>query len=184
MKKQWFVLHSLTGQEMKARDTIIKTAALEELDEYIDDVIVPVEKVYEKKKGRTSTITRKFFPGYILINVALYNDEGELNEAVWHFLRGINGVIGFLGGADKPAPLRQSEVDDILNQTEEEDVAKPKIKFEVGETVKINDGAFMNFNGVVEEIDPERGKLKVTVAIFGRNAPVELEYWQVERPED
>ncbi|MDA3800322.1 MAG: transcription termination/antitermination protein NusG [Kiritimatiellae bacterium] len=182
MKKQWFVLHSLTGQEMKARDTIIKTAAIEELDEFIEEVIVPVEKVYEKKKGKTSTITRKFFPGYILINVALYNEEGEMNENVWHFLRGIQGVIGFLGG-EKPAPLRQSEVDDILNQSEEEEVAKPKIEFEIGETVKINDGAFMNFNGVVEGIDPERGKLKVTVAIFGRNAPVELEYWQAERVE-
>jgi len=180
MKKQWFVLHSLTGQEMKARDTIIKTAAIEELDEFIEEVIVPVEKVFEKKQGKTSTITRKFFPGYILINVALYNEEGEMNERVWHFLRGVQGVIGFLGG-EKPAPLRQTEVDDILNQSEAEETAKPKIEFEIGETVKINDGAFMNFTGVVGEIDPERGKLKVTVAIFGRNAPVELEYWQVSR---
>jgi len=144
-------------------------------------VIVPTEKVSEVKRGVRSTQTRKFFPGYVLVNIALYDENKQLREKVWFFIRETPGIIGFVGG-DRPVPLRPREVDMILQQVEEKkEKVKPKVVFEPGETVKIIDGPFMNFSGVVEEVDPDRGKLKVSVAIFGRSAPVELEYWQVER---
>ena len=113
--------------------------------------------------------------------MALYDDNGQISEKVWYFIRETTGIIGFIGG-ERPVPLRDSEVDVLLHQVEEKkEKVKPKVIFEPGETVKITDGPFMNFNGVIEEVDPERGRLKVSVAIFGRSAPVELEYWQVER---
>lgn len=183
MQKQWFVLHTLTGQEAKARESIQRRVKIEGMDEYIGEIIIPTEQVSEVKKGVKSTTTRKFFPGYVLANLALYNENKELNEKTWYFVQDTMGVIGFIGG-DKPVPLPAEEVDVVLNQVEEKkQKVKPKVIFEPGETVKINDGPFLNFNGVVEEVDPNRGKLKVSVAIFGRSAPVELEYWQVERIE-
>jgi len=181
MQKQWFVLHTLTGQENKVRESIKRRLKQEEMEEYIEDVIIPTEKVSEVKKGVRSTITRKFFPGYVLANMALYDESHQIREKLWSFVRETSGIIGFIGG-EKPVPLRTEEVDIILHQVEEKkEKVKPKVVFEPGETVKINDGPFLNFSGVVEEVDPHRGKLKVSVAIFGRTAPVELEYWQVER---
>jgi len=183
MEKQWFVLHTLTGQEYKVRDSILNRSKAAEMDEFLGDVVIPTEKVSEVKKGVRSTTTRKFFPGYVLINMALYDEEKHVREKAWYFIRDTQGIIGFVGG-DQPVPLKQEEVDVILHQAEDKkEKIKPKVAFEPGETVKINDGPFLNFNGVVEEVDPERGKLKVSVAIFGRSAPVELEYWQVEREE-
>lgn len=181
MEKQWFVLHTLTGQEQKVKDSISRRREMEEMTEYLDEVIIPTEKVSEVKKGVKTTTTRKFFPGYVLIHVALYDEERQVRDKSWYFIHDTPGVIGFIGG-EKPAPLREDEVDMVLNQVEEKkEKVKPKVAFEPGETVKITDGPFLNFNGVVEEVDPNRGKLKVSVAIFGRSAPVELEYWQVER---
>lgn len=181
MNKEWFVLHTLTGQEYKVQESIRRRMTQDEMDEYIEDVVIPTEQVSEVKKGVRSTTTRKFFPGYVLINVALYDDENNLREKAWYFIRETQGIIGFVGG-DHPVPLRPEEVEHIFHQVEEKkETVKPKVEFEIGETVKINDGPFLNFSGVVEEIDPDRGKLKVSVAIFGRSAPVELEYWQVER---
>jgi transcription termination/antitermination protein NusG len=181
MQKEWFVIHTLTGQEMKVRENIMKRLKQEEMQDYIDDVIIPTEKVSEVKKGVRSTTTRKFFPGYVLVHLALYGDDKKLEEKSWHFIRETPGIIGFIGG-EKPVSLRPEEVEMILHQAEEKkEKVKPKVVFEPGETVKITDGPFLNFSGVVEEVDPERGKLKVSVAIFGRSAPVELEYWQVER---
>lgn len=181
MKKEWFVLHTLTGQEYKVRDGIQRRLKQEEMEEYIGEVIVPTEKVSEVKKGVRTTTTRKFFPGYVLVDMSLYDDEKNLFEKAWYFIRDTPGIIGFVGG-DAPVPLKQDEVDSILRQVEDKkEKVKPKITFEPGETVKIVDGPFLNFSGVVEEVDPSRGKLKVSVAIFGRTAPVELEYWQVER---
>ncbi|MDA0322010.1 MAG: transcription termination/antitermination protein NusG [Verrucomicrobia bacterium] len=180
-QKDWFVVHTLTGQEGKARESILKRLKAEELEELIEDVVIPTEKVSEVKRGVRTTTTRKFFPGYVLIKMDLYNDQRELSEKIWHYVRDTPGVIGFIGG-EKPVPLRAEEVDGLMNQMhEKQEKVKPKVQFEPGETVKINDGPFLNFNGSVEEVDPERGKLKVSVAIFGRSAPVELEYWQVER---
>lgn len=181
MRKQWFVLHTLTGQESKVKESILRRIKAEEMESYVEEVLIPTEKVSEVKKGVRSTTTRKFFPGYVLINLALYDDSHQLMEKSWYFIRETPGMIGFVGG-DKPAPLRQEEVNILLSQVEDKkEKVKPKVSFEVSETVKIIDGPFMNFSGVVEEVDPERGKLKVSVAIFGRVAPVELEYWQVER---
>ena len=181
MDKQWFVLHTLTGQEYKVKDSIEKRLDPEEMREFVDEVIVPTEKISEVKRGVKTTTTRKFFPGYVLLNIALYNEEKQLREKAWYFVQDIPGVIGFVGG-DKPVPLQPEEVEVIHNQVaEKKEKVKPKVVFEPGETVKISDGPFLNFNGIIEEVDPNRGKLKVSVAIFGRSAPVELEYWQVER---
>ena len=181
MNKQWFVLHTLTGQEAKAKESIERRLKQEEMEAYIDEVLIPTEKVSEVKKGVRTTTTRKFFPGYVLAHVALYDEQRKLNEKAWYFIRDTSGVIGFIGG-EKPVPLRDAEVEVLLHQVEEKkEKVKPKVEFEPGETVKITDGPFMNFSGAVEEVDPERGRLKVSVAIFGRTAPVELEYWQVER---
>ena len=181
MGKRWYVLHTLTGQEMKVRESIRRRLKQEGVEEYVGDVLIPTEKVSEVKRGVRSTTTRKFFPGYVLVNLVLYDENNELCEKTWHFIRETPGMIGFVGG-ERPAPLRPEEVDVLLSQVEEKkEKVKPKMIFDVGETVKIVDGPFMNFSGVVEEMEPDKGKLKVSVAIFGRVAPVELEYWQVER---
>lgn len=181
MDKQWFVIHALTGQELKVLESIKKRLNIEEMEDLVDEVIIPTEKVSEVKRGVRTTTTRKFFPGYVLVHVALYGPDKSIMERTWHFIKDTPGVIGFVGG-ERPAPLMPEEVDSILHQVEEkQEKVAPKVAFEPGETIKINDGPFLNFNGVVEEVDPDRGKLKVSVAIFGRSAPVELEYWQVER---
>lgn len=181
MQKEWFVLHTLTGQEMKVKESIQRRLKQEEMEPYIDEVIIPTEKVSEVKRGVKSTSMRKFFPGYVLVHMALYDDNRQVMEKSWHFIREISGIIGFIGG-EKPVPLQSKEVEVIMHQVDEKkEKVKPKVVFEPGEAVKITDGPFLNFSGVVEEVDPNRGKLKVSVAIFGRSAPVELEYWQAER---
>ena len=181
MTKQWFVLHTLTGQEQKVKRSIEARVRIEEMGEFIGEVVIPTEKVSEVKNGVKTTVTRKFFPGYVLINLVLYDDSHTVVEPTWRFLKETAGVIGFIGG-ERPMPLSAAEVDAIVNQAaEKKEKVKPKVQFEPGETVKITDGPFMSFNGTVDEVDPDRGKLKVSVAIFGRSAPVELEYWQVER---
>ena len=181
MTKQWFVLHTLTGQEQKVKRSIEARVRIEEMGEYIGEVVIPTEKVSEVKNGVKTTVTRKFFPGYVLINLVLYDEARAVLEPTWRFLKETSGVIGFIGG-ERPMPLSTAEVDAIVNQVaEKKEKVKPKVQFEPGETVKITDGPFMSFNGTVDEVDPDRGKLKVSVAIFGRSAPVELEYWQVER---
>ena len=181
MQKQWFVIHTLSGQEAKVKESIARRMKMEEMEELIGEVLIPTEQVSEVKHGKRTTTTRKFYPGYVLVNMALYDESKSLVDRTWYFTQDIPGIIGFVGG-EHPVPLREEEVNSILNQIEEKkEKVKPKVEFEPGETVKINDGPFLNFNGVIEEIDPERGKLKVSVSIFGRSAPVELEYWQVER---
>lgn len=178
---QWFVLHTMSGKELAVRDSILHRVKQEELTEYISDVSVPQEKVTEVKRGKKCTTARKFFPGYVLVKMRLYDEKGKLNERLWYFLRETPGVLGFLGG-DKPGALTEKEAANLQGEiTAKRDKPRPKVVFEPGETVKITDGAFMNFNGLIEEVDPERGKLKVSVSIFGRTAPVELEYWQVEK---
>ena len=181
MPKEWFVLQTLSGQENKARESMIRRIDLEEMGDLVEEVLIPTEKVSEVKQGKKTTTTRKFFPGYLLVKIELYDDERVMNEKSWYFAQQTPGIIGFVGG-ERPVPLKAHEVETILNQIEEKkEKIKPKINFEPGETVKISDGPFVSFSGVIEEIDPERGKLKVSVSIFGRSAPVELEYWQVER---
>lgn len=181
MEPQWFVIHTLSGQEQKVKENIEKRIKTEELGEYITEVLIPTEKVSEVKRGKKTTTTRKFYPGYILVNMQLVDDKKQLLEKPWYFVRDTPGIIGFVGG-ERPIPLSKSEVESMLGQIKErEDKVRPKELFALGETVKINDGPFQNLSGVIEEVDNERGKLKISVSIFGRSTPVELEYWQIEK---
>ena len=181
MEKQWFVLHTLSGQEQKVKESIERRLKLEEMEDHVGDVLIPTEKVSEVKRGKKTTTTRKFYPGYVLVNMALYDADKNLVEKTWYFTQETPGLIGFVGG-ERPVPLRAEEVQSILQQIEDKkEKVKPKVSFAAGETVKINDGPFLNFTGVIDEVDPDRGKIKVSVSIFGRSAPVELEYWQVEK---
>jgi transcriptional antiterminator NusG len=178
---QWFALHTLSGQEGKVKTYIEKFKKAEELDDYIFEVLLPTEVVSEVKAGKKSTKTRKLYPGYVFIQMRLYGDDKKLINKPWYFVKEVAGVIGFVGG-DNPAALRQSEIDDIKNRVEAASGKEvPKVQYEVGEEVKITDGAFANLTGRIDEIDPSRGKLKISVSIFGRFTPVELEYWQVQR---
>lgn len=181
MRSQWFVIHTLSGQELKVKESIEKRIKTEEMSDFVKEVLVPMEKVAEVRSGKKTVTTRKLYPGYVFINMILLDDNKRIVEKPWYFVRDTPGIIGFVGG-DRPTPTPQSEIETIKEQiAESEDTEKPKVNFEVGETVKITDGPFLSFAGVIEEIEPERGKLKVTVNIFGRNTPVELEYWQVEK---
>lgn len=181
-KDQWYVVHVLSGQEQKVVDNIQKRIKSEEIGDLIFEVLIPTERVQEIKRGKRSETTRKFFPGYIIINMHLLDDDNQLVERCWYFIRETNGVIGFAGNKERPSPMPKKEVEGMLAQVRDrEDSIKPKIIFEVGDKVKVADGPFQNQNGIVEEIDPERGKLRVSVSIFGREAPVDLEYWQVEK---
>jgi len=180
-KTQWFVVHTLSGQELKVKESIEKRLKAEEMGDYIFEVLVPMEKVVDVRGGKKTVSSRKLYPGYVFLNMLLLDENNRVIEKPWYFIRETQGIIGFVGG-DRPAPTADDEIESIKDQiSESEDTEKPKVNFEVGETVKINDGPFLNFSGVIEEIEPERGKLKVTVNIFGRNTPVELEYWQVEK---
>lgn len=181
MRSQWFVIHTLAGQELKVKESIEKRIKTEEMGDYIQEVLVPMEKVAEVRSGKKTVTTRKLYPGYVFVLMALLDDNKRIIEKPWYFIRDTPGIIGFVGG-DRPTPTPAAEIESIKSQVaESEDTEKPKVQFDVGETVKITDGPFLNFSGVIEEIEPERGKLKVTVNIFGRNTPVELEYWQVEK---
>ena len=186
---QWFVVHTLSGHENRVRDTILRQIRLSDRVP-VYDAYIPTEKVVEVRRGKKSTTTRKFFPGYILVRMDLYDADGNEDEQAWYFVRNVQGVLGFLGevvarnGArvSKPRPLSPAEVADIMRPASGgESEIKPKITFNVGEVVRIKDGAFENFEGSIQEIDTERGKLKLMVSIFGRSTPVELEFWQVER---
>jgi len=181
MRSQWFVIHTLSGQEQKVKDSIEKRLKTEEMEPYIREVLVPMEKVAEVRNGKKTVTSRKLYPGYVFIDMVLLDEAQRVIEKPWYFIRDTQGIIGFVGG-DRPSPTPADEIESIKVQiAESEDTEKPKVSFEVGETVKINDGPFLNFSGVIEEIDPDKGKLKVTVNVFGRNTPVELEYWKVEK---
>ncbi len=182
-RDQWYVVHVLSGQEQKVRDNIQKRIETEEMGDYVFEVLVPTERVSEIKRGRKTETTRKFYPGYIIVNMHLIDENNDLVDKTWYFIRETNGVINFAGTKhNKPIPMKQAEVNSMLAQIKErEEHVTPKIAFEVGETVKVADGPFESQNGVVEEIDPDKGKLRVSVSIFGRATPVDLEYWQVER---
>jgi transcriptional antiterminator NusG len=178
---QWFALHTLSGQEGKVKTYIEKFKAREELDDYIGEVLLPTEVVSEVKAGKKSTKVRKLYPGYVFINMRLYDENNKIINKPWYFVKETTGVIGFVGG-DSPAALRQKEIDEIKARIEAANGKEvPKVQYSVGEEVKITDGAFTNLTGRIDEIDPDRGKLKISVSIFGRFTPVELEYWQVQR---
>lgn len=175
MAKNWYVVHTQTGYEDKAKANIEKRAEASNLKELISQVLVPTEKVSEVKEGKKKISTRKFFPGYILV-------EMDLTDETWYLIKNTPGVSGFIGSARKPVPLQETEIKAILKQTElAKEKPTPKVIFEKGEGVRVLEGPFTNFNGTIEEINPAKGKLKVTISIFGRSTPVELEYWQVEK---
>ena len=181
MQGKWYTVQVLSNKENKVRESIDKRIALEGMQDYIFEILVPQEKVTEIKRGKKSTINRKLFPGYVFVNVELEDDFGKIREDVWYFIKDTNGVINFIGG-DNPVALTATEIDDIRNALKtDEKAVKPKVDFTAGEVVKIKDGAFENFEGSIINVDPDRGKLQIEVTIFGRSTPVEVEYWQVER---
>ena len=189
MKKEWFVLQTLTGQENKVQTSIKARVALEEMGEYIGQCLIPMEKVTETKNGKKRTLNKKVFPGYVLVEMALYDDGTDVAtgkrpivERTWQFLRETPGVIGSWL-MQRPTPLAQREVDAILSTKPAQATEKPrpKINFNVNDTVKINEGAFMGLTGLVSMVDPDKGKLKVEVNVFSRKVPVDVDYWQVEK---
>ncbi|QQY07602.1 MAG: transcription termination/antitermination factor NusG [Candidatus Xiphinematobacter sp.] len=181
-KDQWYVVHVLSGQEQKVQENILRRVEAEEMSGLIFDVLIPTERVQEIRRGKKTESARKFYPGYLIVNMHLLTDSNHLVEKTWYFIRETSGVLGFAGKRDRPIPLQKREIESVLAQMRErEDIVKPKVSFEVGDKVKVADGPFQSQNGIVEEIDPDRGKLQVSVSIFGRETPVELEYWQVER---
>ena len=175
-------MHVLSGQENKVCDNINRRVESEEMSDVVFKVLVPTERVSEVKKGKRSETKRKFYPGYIIANMHLLDEEGGLVDRTWYFIQETHGVIGFAGTKSKPIPMRLREVESMLGQIKERsESVKPKIDYEVGETIKVSDGPFQSQPGVIEEIDNDKGKLLVSVTVFGRPTPVELEYWQVEK---
>jgi transcriptional antiterminator NusG len=175
MAKQWYVIHTYSGYEHKAKAALEERVRALGKESHFGDVLVPAEKVVELVKGRKKTSSRMFFPGYMLVNM-------ELNDETWHIVKSTPKVTGFVGGATQPAPIPESEVREITHQMAEGAARpKPKVLFEAGEQVKVIDGPFQDFNGVVEEVKPDKGKLRVLISIFGRATPVELDFVQVEK---
>ena len=175
MPKHWYVLHTQTGYEEKVKASLEKRINQQHMEKTISQVLVPTEKISEVRDGKRKISERKIFPGYLLV-------EMELNDDSWYLVRNAPGVTGFIGSRSSPVPLKEDEIKSILKHTEEaEEKPIPKVLFEKGESIRVIDGPFNNFNGTVDEINPLKGKLKVAISIFGRSTPVELEYWQVEK---
>jgi len=178
---QWYALHVLSGQEKKVKESLERRAKTEEMGDLIREVVIPTERVSEVKRGKKIESERKLHPGYVYVNMYLRDEEKKLVERTWYFVRETNGVIGFADG-DNPQPIRQSEVETMLGQMRErEEKVLPKVAFSIGDKVKVGDGPFQNQEGLIEGVDMERGKLKVSVNMFGRSTSLELEYWQVDK---
>ena len=176
MSKGWYVVHTYSGYEDQVKASIMERAKKKGLEDKFGRILVPGEKVIEVRGNRKREAERKFYPGYIIV-------EMELNDDTWQLVRKTPRVTGFVGGT-KPVPLPEDEVEVILRQVEKAPQEAPKMKYQKGELVRIKEGPFMNFNGVVEEIDLDHGRLKVMVSIFGRQTPVELSFYQVEKAEE
>ena len=174
-KSRWYIIHAYSGFEKKVAASISEQSVVQGLDGLVDDVIVPTEEVIEIRKGQKVTSERKFFPGYVLIKMVLTDDT-------YHLVTSTPKVSGFLGSQNRPSPITEEEAARILNQVEVGvDRPRPTVVFEIGEEVRVTDGPFTSFNGVVEDVDENHSRLKVSVSIFGRATPVELEYAQVEK---
>lgn len=175
MASAWYIVQAYSGFEKKVATAIEEKALLEGLKAEIEQVVVPMEDVVEVKKGRKVSTQRKFFPGYVLVQMSM-------SDKAWHMIRNIPKVTGFLGGKGKPQPISNREAERIFKQVEE-GLTKPKhvVSFEIGDMVRVVDGPFDTFSGVVEEVDEDKARLKVSVTIFGRATPVELEFSQVEK---
>ncbi len=175
MAKRWYVVHVYSGFEKKIAQQIKEQAGQQGLADQIDEVLVPSEEVVELRRGQKVNAERKFFPGYVLVKM-------ELSDDAWHLVKDTPKVTGFLGTKLRPTPISDAEADRIMKQTREGvERPRPAVLFEIGEQVRVADGPFTSFNGVVEDVDEEKGRVKVSVSIFGRSTPVELEYAQVEK---
>ena len=175
MAKRWYIVHAYSNFEKKVADSIREQAQQRGIEELFEQILVPTEKVVEVRRGRKVDTERKFFPGYVLVKM-------DLTDEAFSLIKNTPKVTGFLGAADKPMPISEAEAMRILQQVQEGiERPKPSISFEVGETVKVADGPFASFNGIVEEVDESRSRVKVAVSIFGRATPVELEFGQVEK---
>jgi transcription termination/antitermination protein NusG len=175
MTMRWYIVHAYSNFERKVAESIKERAAAAGLAEKFEEVLVPMEEVVEMRRGRKISSERKFFPGYVLVKM-------ELDDQTYHLIKATPKVTGFLGTENKPIPITEEEAGRILQQVQEGvERPKPSVTFEIGEQVRVADGPFASFNGLVEEVDEERARLKVAVSIFGRATPVELEYAQVEK---
>ena len=175
MSKRWYVVHAYSGYEKKVANALKERIELHGMQDKFGEVLVPTEEVVEMRGGQKRRSERKFFPGYVLVQM-------ELGDDTWHLVKETPRVMGFIGGkADKPAPITEAEANTILQRVESGDAPKPKTLFEPGEMVRVVDGPFNDFNGVVEEVNYEKSKLHVAVLIFGRSTPVELDFGQVEK---
>ena len=175
MGKEWYIVHTYSGFEAKVKESLRQRAEAAGMEALIEEVLIPTEEVVELRDGKKTTSKRKFFPGYVLVRM-------ELTDDTWHVVRNTPKVTGFVGTGNKPVPLREDEVDRIINQVSvAAEKPKPKLEFRINETVRIIDGPFSNFTGEVEEVNEDRSTLKVMVTIFGRATPVELDFLQVEK---
>lgn len=174
-KLKWYVVQAFSGYEGRVQKTLLEHIDIQGLQDKFGQILVPTEEIIEMRAGQKRKSTRKFFPGYVLVQM-------EMDVDAWHLVKSVPRVLGFIGGtSDRPAPITQKEADRILQRLEETDKPKPKTMFEPGEVVRVIDGPFADFNGVVEEMDYEKNRIKVSVLIFGRSTPVELEFGQVEK---
>ena len=175
MAQRWYIVHVYSGFERKVAQSIREQTQIKGLADSFEDILVPAEEVIEMRRGRKVSVERKFFPGYVMVKM-------ELNDETWHLVKNTAKVTDFLGGGGRPVPISDAEAERILNQVQE-GVEHPRslVSFEVGEMVRVCEGPFTSFNGLVEEVDDERERLKIAVSIFGRSTPVELEYTQVEK---
>lgn len=176
MAKRWYVVQAFSGFELQVQRSLKERVIRFGMEEMFGEILVPTEEVVEMREGQKRRSERKFFPGYVLV-------EMEMKDDTWHMVKDTTRVLGFIGGSgDKPAPITQKEVDNILRRVEEGvDKPRPKVLFDAGEVVRVSDGPFKDFNGVVEEVNYEKSRLLVAVQIFGRSTPVELEFYQVEK---
>ncbi|WP_428687484.1 transcription termination/antitermination protein NusG [Roseibium sp.] len=175
MAKRWYIVHAYSNFEKKVAESIREKAEQKGLSDLFEEILVPMEKVVEVRRGRKVDAERKFFPGYVLVKM-------EMTNEAFHLIKDTPKVTGFLGSDQKPMPIPEKEALRILNQVQEGvDRPKPSVSFEVGEQVRVSDGPFASFSGLVEEVDDERARLKVAVSIFGRATPVELEFGQVDK---
>ncbi|PIR17316.1 MAG: transcription termination/antitermination protein NusG [Deltaproteobacteria bacterium CG11_big_fil_rev_8_21_14_0_20_49_13] len=175
MAKNWYVVHTYSGYEQKAKQALLEKIKSARAEDLFEEILIPSEDVVEVKKGSKKTTKRQFFPGYILVKM-------DLNEKTWHIVKGTPKITGFVGGSLNPPMVPEEEVARITKQIEEGTLKpKPKVQFEKGEDVKVVNGPFATFSGTVDEVNSEKGKLRVMVSIFGRSTPIELEFTQVEK---